>query len=206
MLGVARVAPLAEEWAYRRTRRAALARLVSLPARLAPARLRRTGSTSTAPGELTRLDSVEQVAALDLPPPGDALAVVRDLDHIRWRYFSGESDVDVLRFSTGAAPDRLVVVNRVTAGHRGQIRVLNVLDVWPPLDPGSAPALGSALADRYRGSFDTLWLRSQPPAAEEALAGAGFVRHLFPYTLGWCMDPGGLLPTRDWYLVPGDSE
>ena len=201
MLGVGRHAPLAEEWLFRRTGRPELSRVAALPARLLPRR-----SIGRGEGELRPLASVEEVVALDLPPPGDAIAVVRDLSYLRWRYFSGESANEVLCFRGIGAAARMVVVNQVRSGHRSQIRVLNVLDVWPPLDADSAPPLVRLLGQRYHGRFDALWLRSQPPPAEAALGRIGFVRHLFPAPLGWCIDEPGLLPTSEWYLVPGESE
>ena len=201
MLGVTRHAALAEEWVFRRTGRPELSRVVALPARLLPRR-----SIGRGEGELRPLPSVEAVVALDLPLPGDAIAVVRDLSYLRWRYFSRESANDVFCFRAVRAAARMVVVNQVRSGYRSQIRVLNVLDVWPPLDADSAPPLTRVLWQRYRGRFDALWLRSQPPPAEAALGRVGFVRHLFPAPLGWCVDEPGVLPTRDWYLVPGESE
>ena len=201
MLGIARHAPLAEEWLFRRTGRSVLSRVGALPARLLPGR-----SIGRAEGELRSLASAEEVVALDLPPPGDAIAVVRDHSYLRWRYFWGESANEVFCFRGVAATPRMVVVNQVRSGHRSQIRVLNVPDVWPPLDADSAPRLTRLLWQRYRGHFDALWLRSQPPSAEAALRRSGFVRHLFPAPLGWCVDELKLPTTRDWYLMPGESE
>lgn len=201
MLGVARHAPLAEEWVFRKIGRPALSRITALPSCLLPRR--KLGRSES---ELQPLTSVEDVMALELPPPRDSVAVVRDPSYIRWRYFSTDSANEVLCFRGRGAVARMVVVNQVRWGHRSQIRVLNVLDVWPPLDADTASSLVQLLWARYEGAFDALWLRSQPPEAEAELRRLGFMRHRFPAPLGWCIDPSGHLPTRNWYLMPGESE
>ena len=201
MLGVARCAPLAEEWVFRKTGRSALSRVTALPSCLLPRR-----KLGRSEGDLRPLTSVEDVMALGLPPPGDAVAVVRDAPYLRWRYFSADSANEVLCFRGRGAGPQMVVVNQVRWGHRKQIRVLNVLDVWPPLDADTASSLVQLLWTRYEGAFDALWLRSQPTGAEAELRRLGFMRHWFPASLGWCIDSSGHLPTRNWYLMPGESE
>lgn len=201
MLGVARYAPLTEEWAFRKTGRPALSRITALPIGLLPRR-----KLGRSDGEMRPLTSVADVMALDLAPPGDAVAVVRDVPYLRWRYFSAESASTVLCFRGCGAGPRMVVVNQVRWGHRSQIRVLNVLDVWPPLDADTAPSFVQLLWARHEGAFDALWLRSQPPEAEADLRRFGFMRHRFPAPLGWCLDSSGRLPARNWYLMPGESE
>lgn len=202
MLGVARPAPLVEEWVYRRVRSSAAARILALPALLAPSR--QIGGHDD--GELFAIHAADEVLELGLSPPESAVAVLRDRAYLQWRYFSGEPGKDVLGFRTPGGETRMVTVTQVRSGYRAQIRVLNVLDVWPPLTTASAPLMVRLLWQQYRGSFDALWLRSQPPAAEEALHRVGFVRHAFPAPLGWCIDPCNLLPSRPWYLMPGESE
>lgn len=203
MLGVARVRPLAEEMLVRRLKQPVVARVLSAPAVVIPGRLPRiTG------GSLTRLNSTEEVdqLQLQLPLPSGRVAVVRDRAYVHWRYFTGERDKHVYCFASKDNQRRLIVVNEVRSGHRGQIRVLNVLDVWPPASADVATPLAAALAQQYAGRFDALWLRSQPPQAENALAQAGFRRHLFPAQLGWFIDKSGMLPPAEWYSVPGESE
>ncbi len=133
-----------------------------------------------------------------------------------WRWYAiesmstgdifAESENDVYRLTCPREEDRLIVVNALGAGYRGQIRVLNVLDAWPPTTEVSAPILAAALGRRYAGTFDALWLRSQPAGAEQALARHGFIRHNFPAPLGWWIDRNNRLPAWDWYLMPGESE
>lgn len=206
MLLVARHGPVVEEWVYRRIgRRGGMARVLAGPAWLKPRRRSPVGSSQ---GVLRKLSSAEEATALAVPATiATAVAVVRDEAYLRWRYFPGDSRKDVYAFTAPGAAARLVVVNQVSSGHRGQIRVLNVLDVWPPLDAGSAGAFASALHQRYDGQFDVMWLRAQSAEVEEGLSrDAGFIRHAFPAPLAWCVDPTPFLPTRDWYLVPGESE
>jgi GNAT superfamily N-acetyltransferase len=203
MLGVARPGPLIEEWLYRKTRRRWITRILALPALLAPGRLKASATNSDT---FIPIRSAEQAAEVSLTPPRDALAVVRDPAYIRWRYFSGDRGKDVYRFRAEGEPDRLVVANLVRLGHRGQIRVLNILDVWPPATPASAPLLAGQLVHRYRGHFDAVWFRGQSPSAEAALQKSGFLRHAFPGPLGWRIDPQTPLPSASFYLMPGESE
>jgi GNAT superfamily N-acetyltransferase len=200
MLGVRRPGPLAEEWFVRRMGSGLAARLLSLPAHL----IRRKLGSAKDPGSLELLTSANQVAAL--PRPRDALAVLRDGDYIRWRYFGRERGKDVYRFQSKGGDDRLVVARLARSGHRSQIRVLDVLDIWPPAAPTIARSLVSTLAMRYQGAFDVIWLRSQTAETEQSLREIGFVRHAFPSPLGWCIDPPGRLPTTRWYLMPGEAE
>jgi GNAT superfamily N-acetyltransferase len=204
MLGIRRPKPLIEEWIYRRTGRPALAKILSIPAVLAPGRnsqRRRNGSA-----ELRRLQNIDEIAAVGLSTTANILGVVRDRDYLQWRYLSGERATDIYSFRNGGDVARLVVVEEIRSGHRGQIRVLNILDIFPPTNAESAPLLASALAAQYEIRFDVIWFRSQPPDAENALHAAGFVRHTFPAPLGWVIDAANRLPTKQWYLMPGESE
>ena len=168
--------------------------------------IRRRIGRSAAEGELAPLTSAEQATTSPWPRPMDAMAVIRDAGYIRWRYFGRERGKDVFRFRVPEAEDRLVVVRLTRSGYRRQIRVLDVLDLWPPADPRIAAPLVSNLAMRYKGLFDVMWMRSQSPETEQMLSQIGFVRHAFPAPLGWCIDRDGKLPTRRWYLMPGESE
>lgn len=165
----------------------------------------RPAELSSERGPLVRLNA-DEAARLELPLPRMSIAVVRDAAYLRWRYFGGESEKDVFRFSLKGHPDRLVVVGLARAGYRGQIRVANVLDLWPAADQDCIESLVSALADHYRGQFDAIWLRSQSAAVEERLAALGWRRHDFPAPLGWCVDRGNRLGDAPWYLMPGESE
>jgi GNAT superfamily N-acetyltransferase len=202
MLGVSRAGPLAEEWFFRRTGNALVARVLSCPARL----MGRAIAGSAIGGELTLLRSQEAGVTPLWAAPREVLAVVRDADYLRWRYFGKERGREVYRFRFASGEDRLVVVRLTRSGHRWQIRVLDVLDIWPPADAEVAAALVGALAGQYAGAFDLIWLRSQPTDAEQTLRAIGFIRHAFPAPLGWCIDRASLLPTKRWYLMPGEAE
>jgi GNAT superfamily N-acetyltransferase len=202
MLGVRKVGPLAEEWFFRRTGSALAARVLSCPARL----MRRALGGSSIRGELTLLRSQEAGVSPLWARPREVLAVIRDADYLRWRYFAKERGKEVYRFHLTTGEDRLVVVRLTRSGHRSQIRVLDVLDIWPPADAEAAVALAGALAGQYAGAFDVIWLRSQPDEAERMLGEIGFIRHAFPAPLGWCIDSAGVLPTNRWYLMPGEAE
>jgi GNAT superfamily N-acetyltransferase len=201
MLGAARAGPLAEEWLFRRTGSALAARMLSIPARLMRPRLGQSQA-----GELTPLQPEKAGVSPLWARPREVLAVIRDEDYVRWRYFGRERGKDVYRFRETSGEDRLVVARLVRSGYRRQIRVLEVLDVWPPADARSVGPLAAALAGRYAGAFDVIWLRSQSADAERALREIGFVRHAFPAPLGWCLDRAGILPGKRWYLMPGESE
>jgi GNAT superfamily N-acetyltransferase len=201
MLGVRRVGPLAEEWFFRRSGNRWAARVLSGPAAL----LRKRVGRGSAGAHLIPLEP-EKAGVSPFRPRADLLAVLRDAAYLRWRYFGAERGKDVYTFSAPGREDRLVVTRLIRSGHRSQIRVLEVLDLWPPADLQIASPLVGTLADRYAGAFDVIWLRSQGDVTELALAEIGFVRHAFPAPLGWCIDRAGLLPGKRWYLMPGESE
>lgn len=205
MLGVRRPAPLAEEWVHRRGGRPRLARTLALPLRIVRRRLARRPARG-ARGELIPLREAADLLELDPPRPAHSLTVVRDRAYMEWRYFGGETSAGVFRFQGPRVADQIVAVDTFRAGHRSQIRVLNVLDVWPPTTPESVTPMVAALADRYEPEFDVIWLRGQPPPVEDALRRSGWLRHDFPAPLAWCIDRAAVLPTRNWYLMPAQSE
>jgi len=206
MLGIRRPRPLVEEWLFRKTCRPAIARFLSMPAAMAPSRKLARLRDEVGKSELRRLQNADQIAEMHLPPATNALSVVRDRDYFHWRYFSGARENHVYRFHRKDDQDRLVIVEEIRSGYRGQIRVLNVLDIWPPVTSESAVTLVASLVDKYRCRFDTIWLRGQSAVAEDALRTLGFVQHQFPAPLGWFIDKGDRLPTKEWYLMPGESE
>jgi hypothetical protein len=205
MLAINRLGPLAEEFFHRRLKQPILARILSSPALIAG---RSAGRRLNWPcrGELLPMKNAGDVAGLHLPSSCDALAVVRDRDYVDWRYFTGETDKQVYCFRLAGEADRLVVVNLLRSGYRRQIRVLNVLDIWPPATAVIAESLVMNLQRQYRDKFDALWLRSQPADVEESLRRGGMRQHNFPAPLGWYIDRDNRLPTHRWYLMPGESE
>ena len=100
--------------------------------------IRRIIGRSTGTGELQALTLPEKATNPAWPRPQDTLAVIRDADYIRWRYFGKETGKDVYRFRLAGAEDRLVVIRLTRSGYRGHIRVLDVLDLWPQADARSS--------------------------------------------------------------------
>ncbi|MGD1024270.1 MAG: hypothetical protein ABR880_15900 [Candidatus Sulfotelmatobacter sp.] len=206
--GVLHWPPLAEEFAHRRRSSPWLARLAGtsisrLLALFKPLRI--DGSTSNA---LQLLTSAEQVNDVVVQDSSAKLTAWRDLAYIRWRYFSGrDASVAVFAFLS-REPDRqvLVTVNQRTRGYRGQIRTLNVLDVYPEVPADEYLRIIGALTDRYRKTVDAIVLRGQNPGQQESFCERGFQRRSFDAPTGWFLDKAGLLPTHDWYPVPADGD
>ena len=111
MLGISRPRPLIEEWLFRRTHIGTASRFLAAPAFLLPGRIGRGKNAHDRSGELHPIATIDELASLDLQPPGGVTAIVRDRDYLQWRYFSGERDKRVYRYSQSGEVDRLVVVN-----------------------------------------------------------------------------------------------
>lgn len=205
LLGVAAPAAVIEEAVWRRSGSRWLARVAGGVAAAAPGGGWRRRPADDA--DLEPLTSADAAAAVVLQEPAGVLAAVRDRSFLHWRHFSRDAAArGVYAYRrAGAAGPSLVVVDRCMRGHRGQVRGLTVSDLWGPLDPQDLPTLAALLDSRYSGSYDTLTFRGQSPARQAALRRAGFVRRGFAAPLAWCIDRAGLLPTRDWYLVPADA-
>jgi hypothetical protein len=140
--------------------------------------------------------------------PAAKLTAMRDLPYIRWRYFSGQ-DATVSAFAfRSRRPDQeiLVTVNQRTRGYRGQIKTLNVLDVYPEVVPEEWLRIVAALIERYRKIVDTLVLRSQNTDRQTLFCNKGFQRRVFEAPTSWLLDKNKLLPTHDWYPVPADGD
>ena len=166
--------------------------------------------------DLVPLASAEQVMQLAIhdsaPELTAALAAKltanRDLRYIRWRYFSGrDATVAVFAFRNKQVESRvLVTVNQRPRGYRGQIRTLNVLDIYPAVTPEVCASIVAALIERYRGAMDAIVLRGMDEARQGIFRGLGFMRRQLDAPNGWFLDKSGFLPTRDWYLVPADGD
>jgi hypothetical protein len=158
---------------------------------------------------LRPLTSAEQVNDLPIHNPAAKLTAMRDLPYIRWRYFSGR-DATVAAFAFRSRrhdQDILVTMNQRTRGYRGQIRTLNVLDVYPEVPPEECLRIVAALIGRYRNVVDAVVLRSQNPDQQKLLCGGGgFLRRVFEAPTSWLLDKTRLLPTLDWYPVPADGD
>jgi hypothetical protein len=208
LFGVLRWPPVAEEFIQRRYSSRLLAGLSGSWISSLVGLFRPLQIDGTNPDALHPLTSAEQVN--DLPIHGHAtrLTAMRDLPYIRWRYFSGR-DATVSAFAfRSRKPDQevLVTVNQRTRGYRGQIRTLNVLDVYPEVPPEEWVRILEALIARYGKAVDAIVLRSQNPDQQSLFGGKGFQRRAFDAPTAWFLDKASLLPTHDWYPVPADGD
>ena len=208
LLGVIRWRPLIEDLVLRNVQNRGLARLASgvIAPLVSPLQRPRTGSAES--GELLPLASANQVMNLPLSEVGSKITAVRDLPYIRWRYFSGR-DASVAAFafrSRKLDKDILVTVNQRNRGRLGQLRTLNVLDVYPEVTPLWHAAIVSALLRRYRESVDAVVLRGQDADRQRVFREMGFVRRGFEAPNAWFLDRFSLIPRCEWYLVPADGD
>ena len=185
-----------------------LARIASDPAALFVRGFKRWRLEAGRPEDLVRLASAEQVVQLPLHDPAPELTANRDLRYIRWRYFSGQDDtVAVFAFrNKQVESDVLVTVNQRPRGYRGQIRTLNVLDIYPSVTPMVCASIVGALVECYRNAIDAIVLRGLDEARQDVFRRLGFTRRPLEAPNGWFLDKAGLLPTRNWYMVPADGD
>jgi hypothetical protein len=159
-------------------------------------------------GDLIPLDSSEHVVQLPIQAPPPVLTANRDLPYIRWRYFSGR-DATVATFAFRdkiTESQTLVTVNQRPRGYRGQIRTLNVLDIYPAATPEVCTSIVAALANHYRDAVDAIVLRGLDDSRQDVFRNLGFMRRQFVAPNGWLLDKPGFLPTRNWYTVPADGD
>lgn len=211
VIGIMRYASLVEEVIQHRLKKPALSKLAGTLARFAPnarglnalcRRARREGAS------LTRLNSADELAALQLPESLDVLSADRSPATLRWRHFSTPDQGlrHIYAFNINNHPPTLVITQPLTRGYRHQVRALHVMDIYPPLPPDQLPLLAGTLANHYAGSFDMLVFRGLDSTSQTELTDIGFRRRTFPATVAWCIDRENILPTRDWYVVHADSE
>lgn len=209
-IGILRIGPIAEEWLQRRWGRSSLSRLVGWTGGQVPTLFSLQSGRRTSGGELLQIGVRDELPNLDdaaREDVGNRLTAVRDDAFLRWRYLEGPDPTAVLyRFRSGSGADAVVGVNLRNRGHRGQIRALMVLDAWGALPGRSIADLASILAREFSGRADMIVFRGGDSAQHHALRSEGFLRRDFSYPTGWCIDPNELLPTRDWYLMPGDGD
>jgi hypothetical protein len=208
LLGVLRWPPVAEEFAHRRYSNRSLTRLAGSPASKLAALARPLSLEREASDALQPLGSADEVNALSIHKPSPKLTALRDLPYIRWRYFSGRDSTAAAFAFRSANPDRevLVTVNLRTRGYRGQIRTLNLLDIYPEVPVEDGLRIVGALIARYGKIVDAVVIRSLNPAGQKTFMEKGFQRRMFDAPLGWILDKNKLLPTADWYPVPADGD
>lgn len=208
LFGVLRWRGVLEEALKRRSVPKTLARMSSGPAALFVLPFKRLKLAMGRTKDLVPLASAEQVMQLPIHGPAPELTANRDLRYIRWRYFSGrDATVAVFAFRNHQLEsDVLVTVNQRPRGYRGQIRTLNVLDIYPSVMPEACASIVAALVERYRSAIDAIVLRGMDEARQELFCRSGFLRRPFDAHNGWLLDQSGVLPTRNWYLVPADGD
>jgi len=208
LFGVLRWEGVIEEGLARRGVPRTLARFASQPAALFVRPFKRLKLEGGRAEHLIPLASAEEVMQLPIHDLAPELTAIRDLCYIRWRYFSGrDATVAVFAFrNQQVESDVLVTVNQRLRGYRGQIRTLNVLDIYPPVTPEVCASIIAALAERYRSSVDAIVLRGLDAERQDLFCRRGFMRRQLEAPNGWFLDKSGFLPTRDWYLVPADGD
>jgi hypothetical protein len=208
LFGVLRWRGVIEEGLNRRSVPKTLARLTSGPAAPFVRPFKRLKLAKGRAEDLVPLSSAEQVMQLPIHGPAPELTANRDLAYIRWRYFSGrDATVAVFAFRNQQVESGVMVtVNQRSRGYRGQIRTLNVLDIYPAVTPEVCASIVGALVARYRGTVDTIVLRGLDEARQDAFRRLGFMRRQLDAPNGWFLDKSSLLPTRNWYMVPADGD
>jgi hypothetical protein len=206
LFGVLRWAPVAEEFAHRRSankflRRIAGGSVTNLVRLFQPLKI-----VGNSPGSLRLLTSAEQVNDLSIED-SSKLTAMRDLPYMRWRYFSGrDATTSVFAFRHETGRQTLVTVNQRVRGYRGQIRTLNVLDVYPEAAAEERVQIIGALIAHYKNDVDTIVLRSQNPDHQRMFSERGFRWRAFDAPLGWFLDKGKRLENVAWYPVPADGD
>jgi hypothetical protein len=207
LLGVMHWPPVAEEAAVRRGASKSVSRAVGVASGLLdPARRLKLPTAKN--NQLAPLSSVEQAAEIGRGGAPDVITGLRDPAFLRWRYNS-RRDPSIALFAfnhPNAKMPVFVAVNERRRGHRGQIRSLNVLDIFPKSQPAMTLAIVATLRDRYCDRTDMIVLRGQDERCEQGLMAAGFHRRNFESPNGWLFDPRGTAPGEDWYFVPADGD
>jgi hypothetical protein len=212
LLGVLRWRSVIEEALNRRGVPEPIARIAGLPASLLVRPWKRLKLSAARADDLVPIKSAAEVPQLsgsdDVPELRGKMTANRDPSYIQWRYFSkNDATIGVFAFRNKlTGTDILVTVNQRPRGYRGQIRSLNVLDIYPPVAPEIVASIVAALADHYRGVIDALVLRNFDEALQDLFVLQGFIRRQFDAPNGWLLDKAALLPTRDWYMVPADGD
>lgn len=168
-------------------------------------RLKLAGSESA---DLFRLAAAEEVMELPIHEPPMELTAKRDLQYIRWRYYSNQdATVAVFAFrSKRLGAEALVTVNQSLRGYREQIRTLNLLDIYPAVNPDVCASIVGALLGHYLNTVDAIVLRGHNRERQELFLRQGFVRRQLDAPNGWFLDKSRLLPTGNLYLVPADGD
>jgi len=197
LLGILRPGPVLEELAFRRfgKRAALVSRALGVAANTySPCKLNNPRSRVT-------IDStVPEEAACAADGVDQEFGLLRDASFLRWRYFEGpEAGTTVHKFLT-EADKGFIAVSIQSRGYRGQLRVLNISDIWGSVSPQALPLALSAIATKYRGDVDAIVIRCPSDTLERMATGMGFRKRKFPNAIGWYLDRRRILPER--FVIP----
>lgn len=209
LLGIINWGPVIEETVARKTGGQMLPYLTGQLIAPFAIPFRRLKTRCAESGELYPLTSADQVVTLAIAEVSAAkITAVRDLPYIQWRYFSGR-DTSAAAFAYRSKQlnrDIFVSVNQRARGYRGQVKALNVLDIYPEVSPESCVAIVDALLRWYFPTIDVVILRGQDPDRQRVFREAGFLRREFEAPNAWFLDRFSLIPKCNWYLVPADGD
>lgn len=206
MLGVWRWRGVAEEALVRRLGNNSFTRTMTVAGSALLSMSKRL-HTMTSTSELLLIERPEEAAKLCTANPSQ-LTSLRDAPYLRWRYFSEvDRSTRLFVFRAAAAPgEYLVAANLRPRGYRGQIRSINVLDVFPEPKAEIYPLIANSLMREYRNQADTLVFRCLSENSQRAVRQMGFLRRQFAAPIAWCFDKFQKLPSCDWYFVPADGD
>jgi len=208
MFGVVRWSPLLAESVFRKTSSAGLARVIgATTSRLLRARSGLLAETEK--GGLTVLGTPGEAARICAEFHNEKITNSREAPFFKWRYFSPVvPSARLFAFRLGQVEERtfMVGVQVQNRGYNQQIRTLQVLDIWGEPDAKAVLAIAGSLLQEYRDEIDAIVFRCLDRACQEALAAHGFKRRSFAAPIAWCIDKGGMLPDKPWYLVPADGD
>ena len=158
--------------------------------------------------ELSTIQSPEEAASLAQQRPRDCLTSLRDASYLKWRYFSaGDATARIFTFRHRLSEKPyLVAVNLRHRSYAAQIATLNVLDICGEPRPESYAGIAACLAEQYGDQIDMIVFRCLDQPSREALQAKGFLVRAFAAPIAWCIDKFGLLPSKNWYLVPADGD
>jgi hypothetical protein len=208
LLGILHWPPFVEEFVHRSSSR----RLVSRVAGGATFKIlnvcRRLKGRPASADLLHPLSNAEQVIDAIAGPRSEKLTALRDLSYIRWRYFSArETTIAAFCYRSQLIGRTIfVAVNQRPRGYRGQIKTLNVLDVYPEVSAAEWVSIVAALVARYSSSVHGIVLRHQNSEMREAFQELGFRWRSFDAPTGWLLDRAQLLPDGERYIVPADGD
>lgn len=157
-------------------------------------------------GNLVPLKSADEVMRLPIHDTAEKLTAVRDESFIQWRYFSGNDPTCAVFAYQSQDQFVLVTTNRRQRGYGGQIRALNVLDIYPEVSAPACLGILACLRERYEHEVDCVVMRSQTGPMQSELCRAGFLRRAFAAPNGWLIDRNRLLCGRDFYFAPADGD